>query len=77
MKQQNITSVRLKESEMNNDDKVLNLIKQIIKEVKQEIRTKKVLTESKNPKEIFNKHVKNEREYITKIILETLNEAKK
>ena len=42
----------------NSDDKVLNILRQLIKEVKQEIATKKVIVESKTPQDVFNKHEK-------------------
>lgn len=61
---------------MNNDDKVINLIKQLIKEAKEELKNKKLITESKSPKEIFDRHLQQERQYITETVLRTINEAK-
>lgn len=61
---------------MSNDDKVMSLIRQLIKEVKQEVRQKKVLMEAKEPEQIFENHKRKQREYITKIVLETLDKAR-
>ncbi len=62
---------------MANDEKVLNTIKQLIKEVKQEMQTKKVLSESKTPEQVFNKHQKDIKMYITEQVINALKDAEK
>lgn len=62
---------------MTNDEKVLDTIKQIIKEVKQEMQHKKVLTEGKSPQQVFENHTTSMRKYITEAVLETLKIAEK
>jgi hypothetical protein len=61
----------------NSDDKVLNILRQLIKEVKQEIATKKVIVESKTPQDVFNKHEKSMKEYIIENIKAALKESKR
>lgn len=62
---------------MSSDEKVLDTIKQIIKEVKQEMQQKKVLVENKEPQQVFNKHEKEMRKYITEAVIKTLKDAEK
>ena len=62
---------------MSSDEKVLDTIKQIIKEVKQEMQHKKVLAEGKEPQQVFNKHEKEMRKYITEAVIKTLKDAEK
>jgi len=57
------------------DEKVLETIKQLIKEVKQEMQTKKVLTEGKVPEEIFKKHQKDIRTFIAENVIKALKDA--
>ena len=63
--------------EMATDEKVLDTIKQLIKEIKQEMQHKKVLTEGKTPEQIFNKHEKDMKRYITEAVISTLKNAEK
>ena len=62
---------------MTNDEKVLDTIKQMIQEVKQEMQQKKVLTESKTPQQVFNKHEKDMKRYITEAVINTLKDAER
>ncbi len=62
---------------MTSDEKVLDSIKQIIKEVKEEMQQKKVLTEGKTPEQVFNKHEKDMKRYITEAVINTLKDAEK
>ena len=62
---------------MTNDEKVLDTIKQVIQEVKQEMQQKKVLTESKTPQQVFNKHEKDMKRYITEAVINTLKDAER
>jgi len=59
------------------DLKTLEMLKQMITEVKQEMATKKLIAESKTPQEVFNKHEKNIKEYVTKKLFETIRDAEK
>ena len=62
---------------MTNDEKVLDTIKQMIQEVKQEMQQKKVLTEGKTPQQVFNKHEKDMKRYITEAVINTLKDAER
>lgn len=62
---------------MTSDEKVLDTIKQMIKEVKEEMQQKKVLTEGKTPEQVFNKHEKDMKRYITEAVINTLKDAEK
>ena len=62
---------------MTSDEKVLDSIKQIIKEVKEEMQQKKVLTEGKTPEQVFNKHEKDMKRYITEAVINTLKDAER
>ena len=62
---------------MSDSDKTIEMLKQVIKEVKQEMQTKKVLTEAKEPEQIFKKHEKDMRSYITENVLKVLKDAEK
>lgn len=58
-----------------NDEVVLNTIKQIIKEVKQEMHQKKILTENKTPEKVFADRQKDLKKYILENVLKTLKDA--
>jgi len=62
---------------MTSDEKVLDTIKQMIKEVKEEMQQKKVLTEGKTPEQVFNKHEKDMKRYITEAVINTLKDAER
>ncbi len=47
----------------------------IIQKVKQEMQTKKVLTEGKVPEEIFKKHQKDIRTFIAENVIKALKDA--
>lgn len=57
------------------DEMVLNTIQQMIKEVKQEMTQKKVLTEGKTAQEVFNKQEREMRRFITENVLKVLKDA--
>lgn len=59
------------------DNKTLQLIKELIKEVAQDIRKKKVLTESKTPEKISEDHRANIKEYVAKNVWETIKNSQK
>lgn len=61
----------------NSNKEVLNSIREIIKEVKEEMKTKKVLTENKTPQKVFNDHQKELKKYILENVLKTLKVAEK
>jgi len=62
---------------MAKDEEVIKTIQQLIKEVKQEMKQKKVLAESKQPEEVFNHHQKEIKRYIVENVLKALSEAEK
>ena len=62
---------------MTSDEKVLDTIKQMIKEVKEEMQQKKVLAEGKTPEQVFNKHEKDMKRYITEAVINTLKDAER
>jgi len=60
------------------DDKnTLEYLKSLIKEVKQEMKTKKVISEAKTPQTVFNTHEKNIKEYVTQNLFEILKNSEK
>ena len=54
------------------DEMVLSTIRQVIKEVKQEMQNKKVLTEGKTAQEVFDRQEHNMRNFITENVLKVL-----
>lgn len=61
---------------MNNQDKsTIEYLKKLIKEVKKEMQTKKIITEAKTPKDIFNNHQKNIKEYVSEKIFEVIKNS--
>jgi len=62
---------------MASDEKVLDTIKQLIKEVKEEMKTKKVLAEGKEPEQVFKNHQKNIKTYITEQVIKALKDAER
>jgi len=63
---------------MNKQDKAtLEYLKQLIKEVKQEMKTKKMIVENKTPEKVFNDHEKNMKEYVVGNVWESLKDSVK
>jgi hypothetical protein len=60
-----------------NDQAVLNMIKQLIKEVKEDMKVKKVLAEGKTPQDVFKHHEKELKRYIIENVMNTLQESEK
>lgn len=54
------------------DEMVIKTIQQLIKEVKQEMQSKKVLTEGKTAQEVFDRQEQNMRNFITENVLKVL-----
>ncbi len=59
------------------DEAMLETIRKMIVEAKKEMGNKKILTEGKTAKEVFNQHDKNLKEYILENVLKTLSETQK
>lgn len=61
---------------MNNQDKnTIEYLKKLIKEVKKEMQTKKMITESKTPQDVFKNHQKNIKEYVADKIFEVIKNS--
>lgn len=68
---------RTEMSNKKSDEMVLETIQQLIKEVKQEIQKKKVITEGRSAEDVFQTKRKEMRRYITENILKVLGEAER
>ena len=62
---------------MAKDEDVIKTIKQVIKEVKQEMQNKKVLTEGKTAEQVFNHHEREMKKFILENVLKTLKDSEK
>lgn len=61
-----------------NDEMVMNIIRQVIKEVKQEMKSgNKILTESKTPQKVFKNQETRMKEYIAENVMAALDNAGK
>lgn len=61
----------------NKDAMVINTIQQLIREVKEEMKEKKVLTEGKTAQEVFDNRERDMKRYITENVLKALKDAEK
>ena len=57
------------------DEVVLDTIRQLIKEVKEEMQQKKVLVENKTPQKVFNHHSENLKRYILENVMKALKQS--
>ncbi len=57
------------------DKKTIEYLKTLIKEVKGELKTKKLISESKTPQEVFKTHEKNIKEYVAENVFNILKNA--
>lgn len=59
------------------DRESLDILRKLIEEVKREMSSKKVLTESKTPEKIFESHQKNIKEYVLNNVWNTIKNSTK
>lgn len=62
---------------MKSDKETMELLRSLIKEVKNEIKNKKLMVESKTPQDVFKTHEKNIKDYILDNISEVIKNAEK